>query len=219
MPDITQLFQDNKSDSKAPVKHLSPPPAQPQEIGTTKPSAFGGLFSSIPMPRILEPVEKCSPFDDLPAADYHLSVNSVAYLFAKNALISFELNETDDLAEYLRRAEKSMKELYPLFLPAFDILLENVGTTREQVAREKSNAQDEENLVNFENKLIERLQGLTSSKWEKETELVDGEDLNNKLIVRVVKALERFIAQRRRGGRGPAAIAASQDMADTMVVI
>ena len=209
MPDIAQIIRDtvskgSNSDNK-PVKPVissaaavpATPAAVPQEIPATKPSGLERLFNSIPLPKINEPVEKCSGFADLPAEDYHLSLNSVAFIFAKNALERFEFAQDQAYQAYLSRCEAAMKEMYPLLLPVIEPLLGAASCARDHVLEEASDRTEDGKLVAYEDNLIRHIEGVGERKWE-EKDFIDGEDLNTRFVQRTVRSLRKLEEQRKR---------------------
>jgi hypothetical protein len=213
MPNIAQIIRDSTSKGSNNVKATkqanaeaavtprppSPktPAAVPQEIPATKPSGLERLFNSIPLPKINEPVEKCSGFADLPAEDYHLSLNSVAFIFAKNALESFEHAQDEAYQAYLGRVEAAMKEMYPLLLPVIEALLQAAVCARECVLEKATDRTEEDKVVAYQDTLIQHIEAVGEREWE-EKDYIQGENLNTRFVQRTVRSLGKLIEMRKR---------------------
>jgi hypothetical protein len=208
MPDIAQILRDtvskgnNSTDKavKAPPTPV-PVPATPQEIPATKPSGIERLFNAIPHPKFGgSPVEKCSGFADYPPEDYHTSLNSVAFLFAKNMLESFEHIHDQDYQTYLTRVETAMKEMYPLLIPVLEALYEASRHAREETIKFLV-LSDLGMLHNYEDSLLEHVEAVQHHKWDA-TDLIDGEDLNTRFVQRTLRSLRKIVERRRKESEG-----------------
>lgn len=182
---------------------VNPAAAVPQDIAAataaagTRPSGLDRLFSSIPLPRLNEPEEKCSGFADLPAQDYHLSLNSLAILFAKHMLDHFEQIQDPGQKLYKERVERAMKELYPLMATVIDILLEASHCAARHVLEErKQELTEEQAVIAYEDSLLRHVQDLSSRKWDHK-DYIDGEDLNSRLLRRTTIALSTLTEEKR----------------------
>ena len=205
MPDIAQILRDsvskgNNSTDKA-IKGAAPPPpppvpAVPQEIPATKPSGIERLFNAIPHPKFGSPVEKCSGFADYPAEEYHTSLNSVAFFFAKSLLESFEHIHDEDYQAYLVRVEDAVKEMYPLLVPVLEVLYEAAHCARDHTV-EILVRSELGMLYAYEDDLVAHVEGVSHRKWEPK-DFIDGEDLNTRFVQRVLRSLRKIIDRRRK---------------------
>lgn len=209
MPDIAQILRDTVSkgnnDTNKAIKAgvpLTPVPvaAIPQEIPATKPSGIERLFSAIPRPNFGSPVEKCSGFADYPAEEYHTSLNSVAFFFAKSLMESFEHIHDENYQAYLVRVEDAVKEMYPLLCPVLEVLYEAAHCARDHTVEIKVRS-DLGMLYAYEDDLVEHVEGVSYRKWEPES-FIDGEDLNTRFVQRVLRSLRKIIERRRKESEG-----------------
>jgi hypothetical protein len=211
MPDIAQILRDtvskgNNSTDKAVKAAVAtatpvPTPATPQEIPATKPSGIERLFNAIPHPKFGgSPVEKCSGFADYPAEEYHTSLNSVAFISAKNMLESFEHIHDEEWQTYLARVETAMKEMYPLLLPVLDVLYEASRCAREEVTKVLVRS-DLGMLYAYEDSLIDHVEAVQFRKWD-EKDFIDGEDLNTRFVQRTLRSLRKIVERRRKECEG-----------------
>ncbi|KAJ9119701.1 hypothetical protein QFC22_003411 [Naganishia vaughanmartiniae] len=180
------------------------------DAGLTKPA--GG--AAVPLPNTGRfsphdtPVlrEKCA-FENsalLTEHEYQWSVHIVGWTMAKMAIetgqwFAFADGEEDKKAKeiYLEATTSALKDMYPLFAPSFDAILEAVKNLRVETI---DNAGPERDFAAvyaaYLSALPARIADLENTKAELGSKNIAGIDLHSKIIERTVKSVPKYLKSR-----------------------
>lgn len=199
------------------LKNASPVPnngTQAQAIngaaGLTKPA--GG--AAVPLPNTGRvsvhdaPVlrEKCA-FENsalLSEHEYQWSVHIVGWTMAKTAIESgewFAFAKSDEEKKarevYLEATMSALKDMYPLFVPSFDVILEAMKKLRAEIIDSAGPDRDYAAVYSaYLAALPARIAELENTTAELASKHIAGMDLHSKIIERTVKSVPKYLKTR-----------------------
>ncbi|KAJ9098870.1 hypothetical protein QFC19_006208 [Naganishia cerealis] len=208
--DTKELLGNILKTAPTPANANSGTQAQPIKgaNGLTKPA---GDTAGVPLPNTGHvsaqdaPVlrEKCA-FENsalITAPEYQWTVHIVGYTMAKTAVESGEWfafadgeQEKKAKQEYLKATMGHLKDMYPLFAPSFDAVLEVLEKLRsETIAQAAAERDPAAAYAAYLASLPDRIAALKDTTSELSSKDIAGSNLHSRVIERMVKSIPKYL--------------------------